>query len=274
MGNISLAALVTADPPSTLIDELMDITHESLSVTADEGLAVDYFRKFDRPFIPVVDDHQKFVGVVEPDDVFDIAEEGATEDIQAFGGQSTLEDSYFATPFHVLLRKRAGWLSLIFLMSMFTANALEHFDYAIKSMTFLVFFLPLIISSGGNSGSQAASLIIRGLAVKEMELKDWVRVFTRELMIGCGLGSLLGFLGFWRAVWIGDLDIGAGLTVALTLVSVVTFGAVTGSMLPFILKTLKLDPAVSSSPVISSVMDIFGIIVLFSIAIYLFGYLS
>ncbi len=274
LGYVSLAGLVTADPPTVSIESVMDPNQEALSAHADESLAVDYFRKYDRPYIPVTDEAGMVVGVVEPDDVFDVAEEGATEDIQAFGGQSSLEDSYFATPFHVLLRKRGGWLSLIFLMSMFTANALEHFDYAIKTMTFLVFFLPLIISSGGNSGSQAASLIIRGLAVREMELSDWLQVFKRELGIGLGLGSILGFLGFWRAVWIGGLDVSAGLTVASALISVVLFGAITGAMLPFILKFFKLDPAVSSSPVISSVMDIFGIIVLFQFALWVFSFLG
>lgn len=266
MGHVSLASLVLADPPNQNIATLIDTTQESLSPLDDQSLAVDYFRKFDRTYIPVVDEHERLVGIVEADDVFDVAEEEATEDIQAFGGQSSLEDSYFQTPFFTLLQKRGSWLSLIFLMSMFSANALEGFSSVIKSMTFLVFFLPLVIASGGNSGAQAASLIIRGLAVREMQESDWLRVFVRELLIGMCLGALLGFMGFWRAVWIGDLGIVAGVSVAVSLVLVVTFGAVAGAMLPFMLKSLKLDPAVSSSPVIASLVDLFGIMVLFQLA--------
>ncbi len=269
IGHITLAALVMADPPTQMVDELMDTTQESLLASADEGQAVDYFRRYDRPYIPIVDADQKLVGVVESDDIFDVAEEEATEDIQAFGGQSSLEDSYFQTPFLTLLRKRGGWLSVIFMMSMFTANALEYFEGTIEKMSFLVFFLPLIISSGGNSGSQAASLIIRGLAVKEMELRDWGRVLGRESLIGLGLGSMLGLLGFWRVFWVSELGASAGVTVAISLIGVVLFGAIAGSMLPFLLKSLKLDPAVSSSPVISSLVDIFGIIMLFQLALLL-----
>jgi magnesium transporter len=268
-GHVSLAALVLADPPTQLVDDLMDSHQETLSVFADESLAVDYFRKYDRPYIPIVDDDGLIVGIVEADDVFDVAEEEATEDIQAFGGQATLEDSYFETPFWVLLKKRGSWLSLIFMMSMFTANALEYFDKTIRTMSFLVFFLPLIIASGGNSGSQAASLIIRGLAVREMQLRDWLRVLSREVLIGLVLGLLLGFLGFWRAVWVSGLDSIAGMTVSVSLIAVVSFGAIAGSMLPFLLKFLRLDPAVSSSPVISSLVDLFGILVLFHLAVYL-----
>ncbi|MFW7378239.1 MAG: magnesium transporter [Oligoflexus sp.] len=272
LGHLSLAALVMADPPTLMVDDLMDRNQEALSVLADESLAVDHFRKYDRPYIPVVDEEGVLVGIVEADDVFDVAEEEATEDIQAFGGQSTLEYSYFQTPFFTLIKKRGGWLGLIFLMSMFSANALENFNETIKTMSFLVFFLPLVIASGGNSGSQAASLVIRGLAVREMEASDWLKVLSRELAVGVALGSFLGALGYWRAVWIGGLDYIAGFTVALSLIIVVCFGATAGAMLPFLLKLFRLDPAVSSSPVISSLVDLFGILVLFNMALYLSSY--
>lgn len=269
IGHIYLSSLVLADPPTILVDELMDATLVKLKVNDDKSLAVDFFRKYDRPFIPVVDDEGIMMGLVEADDVFDVAEEEATEDIQAFGGQATLEDSYFESSIFTLFRKRGGWLAMIFLMSMFSASALEHFDSAIQSMSFLVFFMPLIIASGGNSGSQAASLIIRGLAVREIELKDWWKVLRREMVIGLGLGLLLGGLGLARALLLGHLDFQHGLVICLTLIMVVIAGVLLGSMLPFLLRTLNLDPAVSSSPVISSVMDLFGIMVLFNIAIIL-----
>lgn len=266
VGHVHLSSLVLADPASILVEELMDNTQVKLRVNDDKSVAVDYFRKYDRPYIPVVDDEGVMVGLVEPDDVFDVAEEEATEDIQAFGGQATLEDSYFQTSIFTLFRKRGGWLAMIFLMSMFSANALEHFDGAIKTMSFLVFFMPLIIASGGNSGSQAASLIIRGLAVREIELSDWWRVLQREIIIGLGLGLLLGTLGFLRALILGHMDVQHGFIIAGTLITVVVCGVLVGSMLPFVLRTLNLDPAVSSSPVISSLMDLFGIITLFNIA--------
>lgn len=266
VGHVHLSSLVLADPASIPVEDLMDTTQVKLRVNDDKSVAVDYFRKYDRPYIPVVDDEGVMVGLVEPDDVFDVAEEEATEDIQAFGGQATLEDSYFQTSIFTLFRKRGGWLAMIFLMSMFSANALEHFDGAIKTMSFLVFFMPLIIASGGNSGSQAASLIIRGLAVREIELSDWWRVFQRELVIGLGLGLLLGTLGFLRALVLGQLDPRHGFIIAGTLVTVVLSGVLVGAMMPFLLRTLNLDPAVSSSPVISSLMDLFGILTLFNIA--------
>ncbi len=269
IGHVHLSSLVLADPATILVDELMDATLVKLKVSDDKSLAVDYFRKYDRPFIPVVDDEGIMLGLVEADDVFDVAEEEATEDIQAFGGQATLEDSYFQTSMLVLFRKRGGWLAMIFIMSMFSANALEHYDGAIQSMSFLVFFMPLIIASGGNSGSQAASLIIRGLAVREIELTDWWKVLRREVLIGLGLGLLLGGLGLLRAMLLGRMDFQHGMIICCTLVLVVIAGVLLGSMLPFVLRTLNLDPAVSSSPVISSLMDLFGILVLFNIALAL-----
>ena len=265
-GRLSLASLVIADPSTQPVSEIMDSTVQPLSVNASESEAVDFFRKYDVPFIPVVDENHILVGIVEADSIFDVAEEEATEDIQQFGGSSTLENSYFDTSFWTLLRKRAGWLTVLFTGSMFTANALEHFNDTIRMMSYLVFFLPLVISSGGNSGSQSASLIIRGLAVKEVGLRDWHKVLRRELAISLWLGLILGSLGFARAVVGGQGHI-TGMIIFSSLVFVVVFGATLGSMLPFLLKMLRLDPAVSSSPVIASVSDLTGIFFFFNIAI-------
>ena len=172
----------------------MDRTIDTVSVYESESSAVDYFRKHDRPYIPVVDEDGKLVGLVEADDIFDVAEEEATEDIQAFGGSASLEDSYFQTSLMVLFQKRSGWLAFIFIMMMFSANVLEHYEGFIQTMSFLIIFLPLIISQGGNSGSQAASLIIRGMAVRELELSDWWKVLKREAFLGLCLGVVLGTL--------------------------------------------------------------------------------
>ena len=265
IGYISLASLVVADPQSITVEALMETSVIALSVYESESTAVDFFRKYDRSYIPVLDDENILVGIVEAHDVFEVAEEDATEDIQQFGGQATLEESYFHTPVQTLLRKRAGWLAILFFGMLFTANALEYFHETIKSLSFLVFFLPLIISSGGNSGSQAASLMIRGLAIRELTPGDWYRVLSREIFFGLGLGIILGTLGYLRVGWWGQHPI-AGYVVGLSLVSIVIFGAVVGSMLPFILKAVGMDPAVSSSPVIASLVDFVGIIVYFKVA--------
>ena len=272
LGHVSLASLVIADPASIPVDELMDRTIDTLSVYEGESSAVDYFRKYDRPYIPVVDEDGKLVGLVEADDIFDVAEEEATEDIQAFGGSASLEDSYFQTSLFVLFQKRSGWLAFIFIMMMFSANVLEHYEAFIQTMSFLIIFLPLIISQGGNSGSQAASLIIRGMAVRELELNDWWKVLKREAVLGFCLGIVLGTLGYLRATVFSHLDFEHGMIISLSLVGVVAFGNIAGSMLPFLLKACRLDPAVSSSPVIAALMDLVGITLLFNIATSLTNY--
>ncbi len=267
-GHVSLSSLVLADPGTVKVAEVMNELSYALSVYDEEGAAVDHFRKYDRPYIPVVDNEDRLVGIVEADDVFDVAEEEATENIQAFGGQTSLEDSYLHTPMFTLFKKRGSWLAMIFLMMMFTANVLEAYESTF-AMKFLLIFLPLIISSGGNSGSQAASLIIRGIAVREIEVGDWWRVLSREILMGVALGLVLSVLGFWRVVYVSGLDVMAGFTIAASLLCVVLFGAIAGSMLPLVLKKMRLDPAVSSSPVIASLVDIFGIFTLFNIAIFI-----
>jgi magnesium transporter len=271
VGELSLVSLVTADPPSKLVGDLMARKQVSLKATDDQSVAVDFFRKYDRTFIPVVDDADRLLGLVTADDVFDVAEEEATEDTQQFGGQSPLEDSYFQTPLLTLFRKRAGWLALLFAGGTITAASLRHFEAYTVPMPWLVFFLPLIVSSGGNTGSQAASLVIRGIAVREMETRDWFKVLWREILVGVGLGCVLGAMGFARALgW--DLDMTVGAVVAVSLVGVIAFGAVTGAMLPFIFKRLNLDPAVSSSPLLAQLVDIIGVVVFYNVARLLLGY--
>jgi len=267
-GEVSLASLILADPPSLTLDQIMDTATVALSVTDDKSVAVDFFRKYDKAFSPVVDSEGILVGVLTADDVFDIAEEEATEDIQQFGGTATLEDSYFDTPAHILLRKRAGWLCILFVGEIFTGSALRHYDAAIAEMRYLVYFVPLVISSGGNSGSQASSLVIRGLAVREMELKDWWRVFGREIVIGLGLGLILGLIGFARA-WTWEKNFVVSSIVGLSLVGTVLFGSVAGAVMPFGIKRLKMDPAVSSSPFIASLVDVAGIVIYFNVALWM-----
>ena len=264
-GQVSLSALILSDAPGSTIESLMGPSNVTLKPDDIEEAAVDIFRKYDQSVIPVVDSGGVLLGIVTADDVFDVAEEDATEDIQQFGGQATLEDSYFDTPLATLVRKRAGWLALLFFGEIFTTSALKHYDEAIVSMRYLVYFVPLIISSGGNSGSQAASLVIRGLAVNEMKPRDFGRVFRREVVAGSFLGLILGVIGYMRAVAWGQSYLVAA-SVGLTLVAVVAFGSILGSMMPFVMKACRLDPAVSSSPFIASLSDVAGIIIFFGIA--------
>jgi magnesium transporter len=265
LGEVSLASLVLTDPPSKKIGEIMNTTSIILRAEDHQEAAVDHFRKYDRPILPVVDDENVLVGMITSDDVFDVAEEEATEDMQAFGGQSTLEDSYFDASLFQLFRKRAGWLAMLFVGGILTAGVLRHYEGMTASMVWLVFFVPLIISSGGNTGSQAAALVIRGLAVREMENRDWHRVLRRELVVGLALGLGLGIMGFVTArFW--NLSSVVGLVVFMALVGVVIFGVVTGAMLPFLFKRLNLDPAVSSSPLLASLVDIFGVLIFYNTA--------
>lgn len=267
-GEVSLASLILADPPTLTLEQIMDSATVALAVTDDKGAAVDFFRKYDKAFSPVVDSEGILVGVLTADDVFDIAEDEATEDIQQFGGTATLEDSYFDTPGFTLLRKRAGWLCALFVSEVFTGTALRHYDEAIAEMRYLVYFVPLVISSGGNSGSQASSLVIRGLAVREMELKDWWRVFGRETLMGLGLGLILGSIGFLRA-WTWEHNLLVSFIVGISLIGVVLFGSVVGAVMPFCIKRMKMDPAVSSSPFIASLVDVAGIVIYFNAALWI-----
>ena len=197
--------------------------------------------------------------------IFDVAEEEATEDIQQFGGQATLEDSYFATSVFELLKKRGGWLCILFVGEVFASSTMHLYEDTMESLRMLICYLPLIISSGGNTGTQAASLIIRGLAVKEMEISDWDRVLKREIITGIGLGLTLGLMGYVSSVIWGHGPM-VSIIVFVSVVLITVFGSTLGSMLPFIFKKLNLDPAVSSSPFIACIVDFVGIVLYFSVA--------
>jgi magnesium transporter len=206
-----------------------------------------------------------------------VAEEEATEDFQKVGGSQALDAPYTQTSVWSLLRKRGGWLSVLFLGEMFTATAMAYFEYELAQAIVLALFVPLIISSGGNSGSQAATLIIRALAIQELTLEDWLRVLRRELLSGLALGGFLGFIGFVRIVLWQELNIAdygqhfllVAATVWASLLGVVLFGTVVGSMLPFLLRKLGFDPATSSAPFIATLVDVTGLIIYFSVALLL-----
>ncbi len=256
------------------VQSLMDGKFVVLGASDDQGEAVRVLRKYDRSALPVVDSRGVLLGIVTADDVADVAEEEATEDIQKLGGMEALEAPYLSVPFRTMIRKRAGWLAVLFIGEMMTATAMGYFENEIATAVVLALFVPLIISSGGNSGSQAASLMIRALALGEVTLHDWWRIFGREIRNGFALGAVLGLLGVGRiVVWqaLGWTDYGPhyvliALTVGLSLVGVVTWGVLSGSMLPFLLQRLGLDPATSSAPFVATLVDVTGIVIYFTIA--------
>ncbi|MBI4580577.1 MAG: magnesium transporter [Planctomycetes bacterium] len=270
--DIRLRELVLADP-ATLLSEIMDNQVSYLDARQDQEEAVRMCQELDRVALPVVDSTGLLVGIVTVDDIMDVAEEEVTEDIQKMAAVQALDAPYFDVGLPSMIRKRGVWLSVLFIGEMLTATAMGYFEQEISRALVLVLFIPLIVSSGGNSGSQAASLIIRALAVGELRLRDWFRVMSREIFSGLGLGLILGAIAFvrivlwpWRHEMYGEHYVMVGITVAGTLIGVVTFGTLAGSMLPIALKRLGLDPAVSSAPFVATLVDVAGIIIYFTIA--------
>ncbi|MBA3833092.1 MAG: magnesium transporter [Chthoniobacterales bacterium] len=261
-------------PLDKKVSELMDETFVALAVTDSQEDAVNIFRKYDRSALPVLDSGGVLVGLVTIDDMLDIAEEEATEDIQKFGGMEAMEEPYMRIPLGRMVRKRATWLVVLFLGEMLTASAMGYYEGAIAKAVVLALFLPLIISSGGNSGSQASMLIIRAMALGEVTLRDWWRVMRKELMAGLLLGLVLGSIGFLRvAIWAqfsnvyGPHWILVALTVGISLIGVVLWGSLSGSMLPFVLRAVGADPATSSAPFVATLVDVTGLVIYFSLAL-------
>jgi magnesium transporter len=270
--DLRIRQLLLADPLQT-VESIMDRKFTALHATDDREEAVRMMQRYDRVALPVIDSRGILVGIVTGDDVADVAEEEATEDIQKMGGMEPLDVPYFASGFAPLLRKRGGWLSVLFLGEMLTATAMGYFEGEISRAVVLALFVPLIISSGGNAGAQACSLIIRGMALGEITIRQWLRVLLRELAGGLALGALLGCIAiarivFWpaRAKLYGEHYLLIAVTVAISLVGVVTFGTITGSMLPFILRRLGFDPAAASAPFVATLVDVTGLVIYFTVA--------
>ncbi len=270
--DLRMRELLLVDP-ETKIADLMDERYVSLKASDDQEVAVAEFRKHDRSALPVTDSQGILVGIVTVDDVLDVAEEEATEDIQMLGGVSALEEPYLKVSLLKMVRKRAFWLVLLFVGQTLTATALGLFESEIASAVVLALFLPLIISSGGNSGSQAAALVTRAIALGEVTVRDWWEIARRELIAGLALGLLLGVLGFLRvAIWGAFLEAYGpqwpliGLVVLLALVGVVLWGSLTGSLLPIVLKRFGADPAASSTPFVATIVDVVGIVIFFLLA--------
>ncbi len=257
----------------TKVNELMDDQFVALSALDDQEEAVNIFQKHDRVALPVVNTKGILVGIVTIDDVFDIAEEEATEDMQKLAAVEALDEPYMTISLGKLIRKRSFWLIVLFFGQMLTATALDYFQDELSKALVLAIFIPLIISSGGNTGSQAATLIIRALTIGEIRLRDWWRVMRREILSGLIIGSMLGALGFLRIAVVQNLTGQYGehwfllaITMTVTLLAVVMWGTLSGSLLPFILKRLGIDPATSSAPLVSTLSDVTGLVIYFSIA--------
>ncbi|MDK3158018.1 magnesium transporter [Kamptonema cortianum] len=253
----------------------MDGKYHFLQATDGAGEAVSLFQKTGRSALPVVDSHDELIGIVTIDDILDVAQEKSTEDMQRMGGTEALEDSYLDTGVWEMVRKRGLWLVILFLGGMLTATAMGRFEEQIEKAVVLAIFVPLIISSGGNSGSQAATLIIRAMSTGEVTIRDWWRILRREILAGLLLGAMLGVLGLGRvffgaqfADYYGDHVFLIGLTIAFSLVGVVLWGTLMGSMLPLLLKKAGQDPAVSSTPFVATLVDVTGILIYFSIALF------
>ncbi len=273
VNELRLPTLVRAEPES-IVGELHDRPLVSIPAHADREEVVHAFDKYDRVALPVVDDNGQMLGIITVDDVIDVARMETTEDMQKMGGLEAIDTPYATTPFLTLLKKRAGWLSILFVGEMLTATAMGYFEDEIAKAVVLALFVPLIISSGGNSGSQTATLIIRSLALSELRLGDWWKVVRKELASGLALGTWLGLIGFVRIVlWqrMGWVDYGGhttrlALTIWISLVGVVCFGTIAGSMLPFVLRACRLDPATCSAPFVATLVDVTGLAIYFGVA--------
>jgi len=272
-------------PLDAKVSDFRDHTFVALKVNESQQDALNLFRKYDRTALPVVDSNDVLVGIVTVDDMLDVAEQEATEDIQKLGGMEALDEPYNTIPMSRMIKKRAGWLVLLFVSEMFTSNAMAHFEDEIAKAVVLALFVPLMISSGGNSGSQATTLVIRAMALGQVRLRDWWRVAGKEITAGGLLGGVLGVVGFCRIVLWQTLSrwfphgffqhyqhpFLLGFTIFFALIGIVTWGTLIGSMLPFILRRLGLDPATSSAPFVATLVDVTGIFIYFSVAAMILG---
>lgn len=275
LDDIRIRNIILAQPEMK-VNELMDGRFITLHVHDDQEEASQTFKMNNRVALPVVDDQNILLGIVTIDDILWVASEEFSEDIQKIGGTEALEEPYLDISIPKLIKKRAGWLVLLFLGEMITASAMQFFQQEIETATVLALFIPLIMSSGGNSGSQASTLIIQAMALGELTIKDWWRVMRREIISGLILGLILGTLGLlrimlWQYLHIfdyGEYWVPVAVTVFITLTGIVMWGSMMGSMLPIILKRMKLDPAASSAPFVATLVDVTGIVIYFSVAYF------
>lgn len=269
-----LRRLITGEPEDSIMTVAPDRAPVTVTPLTDRETLAQTISKYDLLAVPVVD-HGKILGIVTIDDIIDTMIEETTEDVHRFGGMEALDEPYMKMSFLAMIKKRGGWLCALFISEMLTANAMQSYEGELEKAIVLTLFIPLIMSSGGNSGSQATSLVIRALALREIGLRDWWRVALRELPTGLVLGAMLGVVGIGRiALWqyMGFYDYGPhwpliATTVGAALVGIVTFGSLSGSMLPFALKRIGFDPASASAPFVATLVDVTGLVIYFSVAL-------
>ncbi|MGD8305545.1 MAG: magnesium transporter [Ignavibacteria bacterium] len=265
---------IILSPLNRLISDLMDEHFVGLKVYDDQEEAVEAFKKYDRIALPVIDKFGVLIGIVTVDDVLDVAEEEATEDIHKLAAVEAFEEPYPTISLFDMVKKRVVWLTILFLAQIITAIVIGYFEEEISKAVVLSIFIPLIISSGGNSGSQAATLVIRAMAVGEINISDWWQIMRREIFSGLMIGTILGMLGFIEVALLSSFSdsigmnwILIGITLFISIVGIVLWGTLSGSMLPFILKRFGADPATSSTPLVTTIVDIAGLVIYFTVAI-------
>lgn len=281
-GAVRVRDILLAEP-DTPVSELMPAEVVSLKATDDQETAVQVFRKYDVVALPVTDTSGVLLGIITVDDVLDVAEEEATEDMQKLGGMEALTEPYMRISYTSMLRKRAPWLVLLFIAEMGAISAMARYDEEISGVPALAFFVPLIMSCGGNSGSQAGTLVIRAMALGEITLSDWWRVLRKEVFTSLTFGVILGIIGYLMVViWnvatgydrFGEFGNRLGATLGLSVLGVVMWGTLVGGMLPFLLRKLGLDPATSSAPFVATLIDVTGLVIFFNVAVFLLtGYM-
>ncbi|HEY0840054.1 MAG TPA: magnesium transporter, partial [Vulgatibacter sp.] len=271
-GVVSFRELFVA-PPQKHVADVMRTEVISVHEDMDQEAVAQIFATRGLMALPVLDADGRMKGIVTSDDIVDVVQEEATEDIQKLGGMEALDMPYLRTPFLEMVRKRAGWLAALFLGEMLTATAMGYYEHEIARAVILALFVPLIISSGGNAGSQATTLVIRAMALGELRIRDWWRVIRREFSSGLLLGTILAAIGFVRIVlWeqafhsYGEHYLLVAGTVSFSLVGVVTWGTLAGSMLPFLLRRFGFDPASASAPFVATLVDVSGLVIYFSVA--------
>ena len=291
-GVMSLREILAAPEGARVADTAWPEVRHVL-VSADREEVARLIAEYDLIAIPVVDERHRILGVVTVDDVIDVIEQEQTEDVQKLGGVEAFDEPYMSMSIPAMLKKRAGWLSVLMVSEMLTTQALQYFDVELQKLPVLTLFIPLVMSSGGNSGSQATSLITRAMALKEVQVRDWWRVAARELPTGLILGALLGAIGFgrveiWQYMHDANLHVGAfrlgydytqqgtpsslvAVNTFFSLIGIVMFGSMAGSMLPFLLKRLGFDPAAASAPLVATLVDVSGLVIYFTVALLVLG---
>jgi len=272
---VTLRQLIAGVPDDPILSIAPPRRTVSVDPLMDQEDVARLIGKYDLLAVPVLDEKDHILGIVTIDDVLDAMVSESTEDAQKFGGTEPLDEPYMEIGFIDMLKKRAGWLCILFLAEMLTAWAMQYFQAELEKAIVLALFIPLVMSSGGNSGSQATSLIIRALALREIRLRDWWRVALRELPTGAVLGAILGVIAVVRIAawqWLGLFDYGVhwpriALAIGFALIGIVTFGSLSGAMLPFILKRIGFDPASASAPFVATLVDVSGLVIYFSVAL-------